>query len=211
MERRFERRRLLMACLVAGLIAAFVAAPTGQRPPPAAIPAPGLGARPFTFETAEQHKIRVVVVTKGLSHPWSLAFLPDGAMLVTERAGRLRVVRNGVLDPLPISGVPKVHSQRLAGLLDVALHPRFSENKFVYSAYNQSNARGVTTALTRGRLEGNALVDVKDIFVAEAYEDNPGAASRIVFARDGTLYMTLGGALTDVAQRPSDHMGKVVR
>src|SRR4029434_2161837 len=105
--------------------AAFCAAPTGQQPPPVAIPASALGAGPFTFETAEQHKIRVVVVTKGLSHPWSLASLSDGAMLAPERAGRLRVVRNGVLDPQPISGVPKVHSQRLAGLLDVALHPRF--------------------------------------------------------------------------------------
>jgi aldose sugar dehydrogenase len=211
MKRMLDRPRVVMAWLVAAWMAGFFAAPAGQQPPPVAIPAPALGAGPFTFETAEQHKIRVIVVTKGLSHPWSLAFLPDGAMLVTERGGRLRVVRNSILDPQPISGVPKVHSQRLAGLLDVALHPRFSENKFVYLSYNQSNARGVTTALARGRLEGNALVDVKDIFVAEAYEDNPGAASRIVFARDGTLFMTLGGALTDVAQRPSDHMGKVVR
>src|SRR4029453_2247337 len=110
MKRMFERQRLVMACLVAGLIAAFFAAPTGQQPPPVAIPAPPLGAGPFTFETAEQHKIRVVIVTKGLSHPWSLAFLPDGAILVTERAGRLRLVRHGVLDPQPISGVPKVHA-----------------------------------------------------------------------------------------------------
>jgi aldose sugar dehydrogenase len=183
----------------------------GQQRGPVAIPAPALGAGPFIFDTAEQHKIRVVVVTKGLSHPWSLAFLPDGSMLVTERAGRLRLVRNGTLDPQPISGVPKVHAQRLAGLLDVALHPRFDMNKFVYLSYNQSNAKGVTTALARGRLEGNALVDVRDIFVADAYEDNPGAASRIIFARDGTLFMALGGAVTMVAQRPSDHMGKVVR
>ena len=108
-----------------------------------------LTSESYVFDTAEQHKIRVVIVTKGLSHPWSLAFLPDGAILVTERAGRLRLVRNGVLDPQPISGVPKVHAQRLAGLLDVALHPRFSENKFVYLSYNQSNAKGVTTALAR--------------------------------------------------------------
>ena len=160
MKRMLERPRVVTAWIVAALMAGFFAAPAGQQPPPVAIPAPALGAGPFTFETAEQHKIRVVVVTKGLSHPWSLAFLPDGAMLVTERGGRLRVVRNSILDPQPISGVPKVHSQRLAGLLDVALHPRFSENKFVYLSYNQSNPRGVTTALTRGRLEGNALVDV---------------------------------------------------
>src|SRR6476660_4523094 len=136
MKRMFERQRLVMACLVAGLITAFFAAPTGQQPPPVAIPAPGLGAGPFIFETAEQHKIRVVVVTKGLSHPWSLAFLPDGSMLVTERAARLRVVHNGVLDPEPLAGLPPMHVRGLAGLMDIVLHPRFADNNLVYFAYS---------------------------------------------------------------------------
>ena len=89
---------------------------------------PPLPALPQTFFTAEQ-PIRVVPVATGLSHPWSLAFLPDGDMLVTERAGRLRIVRNGVLDPQPIAGVPAVRARVLGGLLDVALHPQFAENR----------------------------------------------------------------------------------
>src|SRR6059036_2754101 len=93
------------------------------------IPRPPFGDGPFTFDTAEQHKIRVVVVTKGLSHPWSLAFLPDGSMLVSERAGRLRLIKDGILEPNPIPGVPQVFAQQLSGLMDVTLHPRFSENR----------------------------------------------------------------------------------
>src|SRR5438128_9707206 len=95
------------------------------------IPRAPFGDGPFTFDTAEQHKIRVVVVTKGLSHPWGLAFLPDGSLLVTERAGKVRLIRDSVLDPNPIPGVPKVFAQQLSGLMDVALHPRLSENQFV--------------------------------------------------------------------------------
>jgi aldose sugar dehydrogenase len=190
--------------------AGAAAAQGGQQPPPVGLPAVPLGTGPYIFDTAEQPKIRVVV-TKGLSRPWSLAFLPDGGMLVTERAGRLRVIRNGVLDPQPITGVPKVHAQRLAGLLDVALHPRFAENRLVYLTYTKADEKGVTTALARGRLDGNALTEVRDIFVADAYGDNPGAASRMTFGRDGLLYMTIGGAVDDVAQKPNDHTGKIVR
>ena len=81
------------------------------QPPPIGIPVPPLGAGPFVLDTAEQHKIRVTVVTKGLVHPWSLAFLPDGGMLVTERPGRVRLIRDGVLDPKPLSAVPAVRTQ----------------------------------------------------------------------------------------------------
>src|SRR5437879_2745206 len=79
---------------------------SAQAQQPIGVPVPPLGAGPFVLDTAEQHKIRVTVVTKGLAHPWSLAFLPDGGMLITERPGRLRILRNGVLDPKPVSGVP---------------------------------------------------------------------------------------------------------
>jgi len=88
--------------------------------PPIGVPVPPLGNGPFILDTAEQHKIRVTVVTKGLSHPWSLAFLPDGNMLVTERPGRMRIVRDGKLDPRPISGVPAVLTMGNSGLMDVA-------------------------------------------------------------------------------------------
>src|SRR6266567_927849 len=91
---------------------------------PIGVPVPPLGAGPFVLDTAEQHKIRVTVVTKGLVHPWSVAFLPDGSMLVTERPGRLRVIRDGVLDPKPVSGVSDVRTKGNGGLMDIALHPR---------------------------------------------------------------------------------------
>ena len=181
-----------------------------QRPAPT-IPRPPLGPGPFVFDTAEQHKIRVVTVTKGLSHPWGMAFLPDGNLLVTERGGRLRVIRDGVLDPNAIGGVPEVYAKQLSGLMDVALHPRFSENKWVYLTYTKPLEKGVTTALARGRWEGGNLVDVRDIFVADSVDDGRAAASRIVFGRDGSLYMTVGGTFDERAQNPNSHGGKVLR
>ena len=117
---------------------------------PIGISWPPLGAGPFVLDTAEQHKIRVVVVTRGLNNPWSLAFLPDGQMLVTERGGRLRIIRNGVLDPQPVAGAPEVRAVRLGGLLDVVLHPRFAENKLVYITYSKPAGEGLMkTALAR--------------------------------------------------------------
>src|SRR5580658_8029371 len=111
-----------------------VRAPTA---PPAIIwPSPPLPDGPIVLDTGIQHQIRLIV-TKGLVQPWSMAFLPDGGILVTERPGRLRIVRNGVLDPNPIAGVPKVQSQGLSGLMDLALHPRFSGNKLVYFMYHR--------------------------------------------------------------------------
>ena len=93
------------------------------------------------------------VVAKGLVNPWSLAFLPDGSMLVTERPGRLRVIRDGVLDPTPVAGVPAVKAQRLSGLMDVALHPRFAENRFIYLTFSKPREDGMlATALARASL-----------------------------------------------------------
>ena len=93
------------------------------QPQPIGVPVPPLGEGPWVFDTAEQHRVRVSVVTKGLSHPWAIAFLPDEGLLITERAGRLRVVRGGVLDPRPISGLPTIRTDGNGGLMDVALHP----------------------------------------------------------------------------------------
>lgn len=120
--------------------------------PQIGVPVPPLGAGPFVFDTAEQHKIRLTVVTKGLSHPWAIAFLPDGSMLVTERPGRLRVVRNGTLDPTPIAGLPRVRTDGNGGLMDVALHPQFATNHLVYVTYTKpvENGKG-TPSLARGR------------------------------------------------------------
>ena len=209
MKRIIRSSSFVATVLLIALIDGTTEAAIPQTPASAPLSA-ALGNGPYFFETAEHRRIRVVV-TKGLSHPWSLAFLPDGRILVTERAGRLRLVREGQVDPLPIEGVPKVHAVAFGGLMDIALHPRFAENQLVYLSYTAMNERGVTTALARGRFDGRALTSVRDIFVADAYEKNPGAASRIAFGRDGMLYMTVGGALTAVAQRGDSHMGKVLR
>jgi aldose sugar dehydrogenase len=176
---------------------------------PQGIKIPPLPDKPVEFQTAEGQDIQVVVVAKGLAHPWSLAFLPDGTMLVTERAGRLRAVRNGVLDPQPIAGVPAVRAVGLAGLMDVALHPKFSENHFIYLTYTKplNNDQG-TVALARGVWTGTELRDVRDVFVGAG---GSGGASRIAFGQDGTLYMTAGGGQGNGAQDPNSHAGKVLR
>ncbi len=176
---------------------------------PQGIPPVPLPEKPVEYHTAEGQDIRVVVVAKGLSHPWSVAFLPDGGLLVTERPGRLRIIRNGVLDPQPIAGVPAVKAMGLSGLMDVVLHPKFAENHFVYLTYTKPLADDKTTlALARGTWNGRALTDVRDIFVAGM---GTGGASRIAFGHDGTLFMTTGGGGGDGAQDPNSHAGKVLR
>jgi glucose/arabinose dehydrogenase/extradiol dioxygenase family protein len=188
-------------------------APRSSPPPP---------PLPQTFFSGET-PIRVVPVAKGLSHPWSLAFLPDpstslGAggvtMLVTEREGRLRIIRNGVLDPKPIDGVPKVFALVLGGLLDVALHPQFAQNRILYLAYSKAGDNNLsTTALARARFNGTALTDVKEIFVANTWsKSNTNYGGRIAFDRAGFLYMTIGERQEQQrAQDIKDHGGKVVR
>jgi glucose/arabinose dehydrogenase len=176
---------------------------------PQGITVPPLPDKPVEFHTAERQDIRVVVIAKGLSHPWSLAFLPDGTLLVTERGGRLRAIRNGVLDPQPIAGVPPVRAMGLSGLMDVVLHPQFAQNHFVYLTYSKPVGDTQSTpALARGTWDGRALIDVRDIFVAAI---GAGGASRIAFGRDGTLFMTTGGGGGNGAQDPNSHAGKVLR
>jgi aldose sugar dehydrogenase len=192
-----------------------VRAPTA---PPAIIwPSPPLPDGPIVLDTGIQHQIRLIV-TKGLVQPWSMAFLPDGGILITERAGRLRIVRNGVLDPHPIAGVPQVQARGLTGLMDLALAPRFSENKLIYFTYHKpaadntvqgGNNAGIIT-LARGRWDGTALADVRDLFSAIQGAN----ASRIIFGKDGMLYMTVGIGDPPTAARaqdPNDLAGKVLR
>jgi len=189
----------------------------GAAPAPIGVPREPLGEGPWVLDTAEQHKLRVSVVAKGLVNPWSMAWLPDGSILVTERPGRLRIIRNGALDPQPIAGVPVVKAQRLSGLMDIALHPRFAENRLVYLTYNKGReADGMmATVLARARFDGTSLSDVKDIFVAEPWWDGAGgSASRIVFGRDGMLYMTTGSGGGENAGHGQDtaiHKGKILR
>ena len=211
-------RPVALFVTAAALAPSAPAAPAAQAPEPTPFAAEGiprvpLPDAPVVYDTAAGQRIRVSVVTAGLTYPWGLAFLPDGSLLVTERLGTLRQVRGGVLDPTPIAGVPEVHTEAvLAGLMDVAAHPRFAENRFVYLTYSKATAGGSTVALARGRFEGGALSGVRDVFVADA--ETNGGASRLAFAPDGSLYMTVGGAfggLRPLAQDPASHVGKVLR
>ena len=201
----------------AALLIGMVAVSHARQQQPIGVPVPPLGDGPWVFDTAEQHSIRVSVVTKGLSHPWAIAFLPGGDMLITERDGRLRIVRDGVLDPQDISGVPQVRTDGNGGLMDVALHPGFAENRLVYLTYTKAVGNGMgVPALARGRLEGDALVDVQDLVVpANAYEGNSGLNGRVVFGSDGKVYMSVGGRslndIENVAQDPMSLRGKVLR
>ena len=167
--------------------------------------------KPMEFDTGEGQRIRVVAVTKALEFPFGLAFLPDGTMLVTERAGRLRTIRNGVLDPKPVAGGPASYSAGESGMpgavhgyMDVVLHPRFAENHLIYISYTKPlDDKKRVAAVARGRWEGGALVGTKDIFVTEG-----SGPSRIAFGKDGTLFMTVSG---DDPQNPATHGGKVLR
>ena len=168
-----------------------------------------------TIERTERHTVRVRILTRGLERPWSLAFLPDGRMLVTERAGRLRyVAADGTLDPTPISGLPEaVAERRQGGLHDVVLHPRFRENRLVYLAYAGKGAGGYGTELARGRLDGYRLTGVQVLF--RALPKSFGGrhfGGRVVFDGKGHVFLTLG----DRGNRPSaqdlgNHAGSVIR
>jgi glucose/arabinose dehydrogenase len=163
---------------------------------------------------SEEHEFRVVKIVQGLEHPWGLAFLPDGGMLVTERPGRLRIVgRDHRLDPTPVAGLPEIAAQGQGGLLDVALHPRFAENGLVYLSYSARGEGGVGTDVARGRLAGHRLEDVRVIFRQQPRgSGGRHFGSRLVFDRSGFLYITLGDrGEQDRAQRPDDHAGSVIR
>ncbi len=203
------RHHLALAAVVCALALATLSGQTGTPAP--AMPARSLPAGPLTIDTAEQGQVKVRVL-KGLSHPWSLAFMPDGNALVTERPGRLRIVRDFVLDPQPISGVPTVYTQNLGGLMDIALHPRFAETRLVYLSFTKPAGQGLhTSALIRGRLEGMALIDVKELFVADAVGKGPAAGNGMTFGPDGMLYMAVGGANDEIAQNLNSHFGKIIR
>ena len=163
---------------------------------------------------SQEHAFRVVRVTEGLQNPWGLAFLPDGRMLVTERAGRLRLVgRDGKLEAQPVAGLPQVAEVGQGGLMDVALHPRFADNRLVYLSYSARGADGTGTELARGRLEGGRLENVEVLF-RQAPKGDTGRhfGSRIVFDRAGFLFLTLGDrGEMERAQKPGDHAGSVIR
>ena len=158
--------------------------------------------------------VRVETVAKGLEHPWALAFLPDGRILVTEKPGRLRIVgRDGRLSQ-PLTGVPKVHAVGQGGLLDVALDPKFAENRLVYLSYAEPGEGGAGTAVARGKLGAAGLEDVQVIYRQQPKVEGGGHyGSRLVFGRDGTLFITQGDRMNhrDRAQNLAEGFGKIVR
>jgi aldose sugar dehydrogenase len=185
-----------------GMLIAAATLTTGVHAQPQAKKAPKARATP----------VRAVTMASGLWHPWSLAFLPNGDMLVTERNGKLRLVRDGRLDSEPLTGVPAVHSVRLSGLMEILPHPKFAQNQLVYLTYTKDVAGGmVATTLARGRLDGRQLVDVKDILVCDPWAGDGGSGSRLAFGADGMLYMTTGASNGNAAQEPGSLRGKILR
>ena len=163
---------------------------------------------------SEKHSFRLVTLLPGLENPWSVAFLPDGRMLVTERAGRLRLVGQDFrLDPKPIAGLPDVVSQGQGGLFDVVLHPEYAQNGWIYWAYNAPGAGGWGTALARGKLQGLRMTEVQVLFSMQPKtRSSQHFGGRIVFDRAGMLYLTLGDrGDKDRAQKLDDHAGSVIR
>jgi glucose/arabinose dehydrogenase len=182
---------------------------------------------PYTFDTAEQHGIKVSVVVRALNHPFSFAFLPNGDALVAERSGGLRLVRNAAsgkggpatLEPQPIAGTPEKYAQRTSGLHDIALHPQFAQNSLVYFSYNRLGdavpdvtppRRQSAITVQRGKLAGASLTNVEEIFTGEWSTGSSG--SRLAFGQDGLLYVSTGAPFgMTAAQDPASVYGKILR
>jgi glucose/arabinose dehydrogenase len=193
------RRRAGLALAALPLVATAIAA------------APALGQD--KVYRSEKAAFRLHIVAGGLENPWGLAFLPGGDMLVTERPGRLRLIKDGKLIKAPIAGVPGVVARGQGGLLDVVAHPRFAETRVIYLTYSGRGPDGVGTHVARAKFDGSRLADVEVIFSAEP-RSSGGAhfGSRIVFDREGLMYVTSGERQeADNAQSLSTHTGKVLR
>lgn len=192
---------------------------------------PVLGEGPWDVET-EYGSVHVSVLTRDLQSPWSLVFVPDGDMLLTERPGRLRVIRHGQLDPTPITGLPDMFTQSISGLFGLALHPEFERNRLIYFAYakpDPDDPQLLSLAVARARWDGGSSVaDLEDIFVAKDWYSSEMAAenhrccgqgpatgsfgARIDFGPDGRLYVSSGDRnWGEKAQDPQSDLGKILR
>ena len=208
------------AVLGAGLVVAQQAN-IGVTPPVLSQPA-------YDFDSAEQHRLRAVVVARGLSHPFAVALLPGGDALISERGGALRLLRNAAgapgratsLEAQPLAGLPAIETAyRNAGLHDIVLHPQFTQNQLVYFSFNKPGdmtpASGNTPARRQSRLsilrahfDGEALSQVQEVFLGKS---GGTSGSRIAFGSDGLLYVTIGAAFGNDAQQFDNTIGKVLR
>ncbi len=177
---------------------------------------------PVKVQESARHNFRVVTVAERLDHPWSMAWLPGGEMLITERPGRLRVLRDGKLDPEPVGGLPRVYREEgQGGFMDVLPHPNFATNRLIYLSYGKPNTDGSqgATTVVRGRLEGHRVVDLQEIFEANAWGGNNNHfAGRMAFDKNGYLFIAVGDRMVTpdmMAKHPAldltTHMGKIIR
>ena len=177
----------------------------------------------FNNDVATAESFKKTTILEGLERPWSIAWLPDGAMLITERLGRLRIVRNGVLDPQPIPGIPEVLAFGQGGLMDVSLHPNFRENRLIYFTYSHGSQQANRTRVARATFDGNALQNLEVIFeVLPAKTGGQHFGSRIVWLPDNTMLVAIGDGgnppirlggdlIRKQAQKLNAHLGKIVR
>ena len=220
---------LTLAAFTAASISSGCSHSHTMTPAPAPATVPTVAAAAFgpgnpmnQVQTTAKHDFRITTVVDGLESPWSFAFLPGGDMLVTERPGRLRIVRNGQLLPNPVQGLPRIRARGQGGLLDVVPHPNFESNRLLYISYSKylaDTAQGAT-AVARGRFENDQLTNVEEIFEARnASRGNGHFGSRLAFDRSGFLFITLGdrqvppeGNLeAHPAQDLTTHHGKTIR
>jgi aldose sugar dehydrogenase len=183
---------------------------------------PALAPAQDNIQRSAMHNFRIVPVVDSLVIPWAMAFLPNGDMLVTERPGRLRIVRNGRLLAAPVAGLPAVRAGNQGGLLDVVLHPDFAQNRLVYISYSKPAAEGNsgTTAVIRARFENDRLNNVQEIFEAKAWSQGQGHyGSRLAFDKDKYLFISVGDRQVpptgDLENHPAQllntHHGKILR
>jgi glucose/arabinose dehydrogenase len=211
MPRSIARRFTVLAAPLLGYAVAALA-----------LLSPGVAAAQPEVRNSALHSFKVVTVVEGLVNPWNIAWLPNGDMLVTERPGRLRIVRGGKLLPEPVPGVPAVRVVGQGGLQDVVVHPSFAENRLVYLSFAKPNGDGSqgTTTVVRARFENDRLNDVEEIFEASPYSASPGHyGARMVFDGRGHLFLTSGDRMAPpqgdlehhAAQDLSHHHGKILR
>ncbi len=209
-----------------GLASAAIAiAACSATPPNIATPSPAAEASPAqaVSATPTAQGFQQTTIAQGLERPWGMAWLPDGAMLISEKAGRLRLLRNGVLEPTPLAGVPEVMSSGQGGLMDVSIHPKFAENRFVYLTYSAGTTDANRTRIARATFDGKALQDLRVIFeVSQVKSGTQHFGSRILWLPDGTMLVAIGdggnppvqleGALIrKQAQNLRSRLGKIVR